>query len=123
MMTELFDPGLQPERTLLAWRRTILAVAVAGLVGLRLLPMTLGVWSLPLPLILLMAAVALHMASERRLRRVYSALTATRPLPSAGPLTLALTVLVSVCALTGIASVLLLADQAPNVVNTEGWHP
>ncbi|MFI2489104.1 DUF202 domain-containing protein [Promicromonospora kroppenstedtii] len=42
-------PGLQPERTELAWRRTALAVAAVSLVGARLLPALFGhaVWLLP----------------------------------------------------------------------------
>ena len=39
---ELFDPGLQPERTELAWQRTALAFAIASLISLRMLPDVLG---------------------------------------------------------------------------------
>ncbi|WES64164.1 DUF202 domain-containing protein [Microbacter sp. GSS18] len=45
----LFDPGLQPERNELAWRRTTLAIAAGSLVALRLLPEVFGhaLWVIP----------------------------------------------------------------------------
>jgi uncharacterized membrane protein YidH (DUF202 family) len=55
---ERFDPGLQPERTELAWRRTNLAVTVGALVALRLPPpILLGSWSISVGLVGLVMAV------------------------------------------------------------------
>ena len=45
----LFDSGLQPERTALAWRRTALGIALGSLVALRVLPAALHdpLWYIP----------------------------------------------------------------------------
>ncbi|AUG28274.1 DUF202 domain-containing protein [Microbacterium hominis] len=110
-MTEIFDPGLQPERTLLAWRRTLLTIGGAGLIALRLLPSALGPWALPVPLAIIATAVALHLLSERRFRHTYRELTANRVVPTVGMLTLVLAGLVAGGGVTAIVAVLVLAAQ------------
>jgi hypothetical protein len=96
-MSPLFDPGLQPERTSLAWRRTVLALAVGSLVGLRLLPAAFGqpVWMLP-GLLGLMVCGYLWTAIRRRQAATDAELGSEHSvarLPGAAlPLTLALAV-------------------------------
>jgi hypothetical protein len=81
----LFDPGLQPERTALAWRRTVLALAVGAIVALRLLSPVLGWWSLAIGLTGLALAAAMWVLSARRAdQATRSLLHQTAHLPGAG---------------------------------------
>lgn len=82
--TELFDPGLQPERTDLAWRRSTLSVAVGSLVALRLLPPVLGPAGLAVGLGGLLTAGLIWLLARRRTRRTQQALRQRTTLPGAG---------------------------------------
>jgi len=107
-MTQLFDPGLQPERTELAWRRTALAFAVGSLVALRLLPAAFenGWWSLAGVAGLAASALVWVMARSRS-RAVNSVLAADgdhASMPGAGVLA-TLTGLAIAAGLAGVAIV------------------
>lgn len=62
------DPGLQPERTSLAWNRTLLALVVAGLLLLRWVPRH-GWFPLVLVLLTLVTALVIAVGQARRYRR------------------------------------------------------
>jgi uncharacterized membrane protein YidH (DUF202 family) len=59
------DPGLQPERTTLAWGRTALALFAAGLLFLRWLPYY-GPWILLLIVLTGSLAVGIYLTQRRR---------------------------------------------------------
>ncbi|GAA5208273.1 DUF202 domain-containing protein [Microbacterium kyungheense] len=108
----LFDPGLQPERTELAWRRTALAIGVGSLLSLRVLPAVVGdpVWAAAwlIPGIAGLAfAVLLWFRAQLRHRRVTAALLDGRPedLPGSG-LMLMLTLFVVGCGVLSAVVVL-----------------
>jgi uncharacterized membrane protein YidH (DUF202 family) len=100
--TALFDPGLQPERTALAWRRTALSLAVGAVVSFRLFPPVLGLWSLGIGVAgLLLSATTWTLAGGRARRIQHALLTSSGPLPGGG-LLLLLTVIVSSFAALGL---------------------
>ncbi|MEN2738324.1 DUF202 domain-containing protein [Microbacterium sp. X-17] len=66
---ELFDPGLQPERTQLSWRRTALSIGIGSLVSLRIFPEVLGsAWAMIPGVLGLIFAGWLWTEGQRRYR-------------------------------------------------------
>jgi uncharacterized membrane protein YidH (DUF202 family) len=65
----VFDPGLQPERTALAWRRTALALIVGSLAAVRVLPDLVGSWGYAGAGVAFVASVAILIAAHLRYRR------------------------------------------------------
>jgi uncharacterized membrane protein YidH (DUF202 family) len=100
----IFDPGLQPERTELAWRRTVLSVLVGGLLSLRLLPSALGAWSFAACVLGLALTVVLWVLARRRSTLVRESLRDARELPG-GAVLLFLSALISGGAVLGLAYV------------------
>lgn len=85
-----FDIGLQPERTLLAWRRTCLALGVGGLIFIRFAIHELGGIAITFGLLSLLLAATAYLTSSRRYRKVHDRLTrGGGHLSAATPVTLA----------------------------------
>lgn len=78
-MSELYDPGLQPERTRLSWQRTGLAALVAGLLVAR----SAALWATII--VGVVTAAGLWLATAK-LRHADSALFQAAPLPGASAL-------------------------------------
>jgi uncharacterized membrane protein YidH (DUF202 family) len=105
------DAGLQPERTRLAWRRTVLALFVGAIVALRVLPPALEEWGVALGAGGTVAALTLAVAAARRGASVASALRAAQPLPPVGALLAAVATMVSIGALAGLTAVITIASR------------
>lgn len=81
-MTRPWDAGLQPERTELAWRRTVLAVTAGTALAGRYLGAGDVVLGLALPLLALVGGLALLHAGTVRFRRLGADLHAAGPDPT-----------------------------------------
>lgn len=107
--SELFDQGAQPERTLLAWGRTCLALAVVVAVVVKVLAVSwnpaliaLATFGLALPVLTWLLAVA-------RYRRVHRELTRSgveSNLPAGGGAMVAATLAALFCGLLALLLVL-----------------
>lgn len=101
----MLDAGLQPERTQLAWRRTVLALLVEGVVALRVLPPALGEWGVALGVGGTVAGLILAVAATQRAVSVAAALRTARSLPPLGALLATVAAVVSLGAAAGLAAV------------------
>jgi uncharacterized membrane protein YidH (DUF202 family) len=109
----LLDAGLQPERTALAWRRTVLALTLGGVVALRVLPPALGGWGVVAGLCGVAGGLLMALFARRRHATVSFALRDNRALPG-GLMLAAVTCVVAVGAAVSIAAVLsIVALRAP----------
>lgn len=91
------DPGLQPERTSLAWRRTALAVGVNGLLVTRAALTQRSAWLTVVAALLVLGAGGFLLVGERR----HYLLLSCRPgpaAPHASLMVLALAAVLLVCA-------------------------
>lgn len=109
-----FDPGLQPERTELAWRRTCLALGIGSLVAMRVLPAAFdSAWWVLAGAAALVATAGLWLWARRRYLAVGTVLHRDGDrgrLPGAG-LIFALTAFVMTIALTSLGVTLAVATD------------
>jgi uncharacterized membrane protein YidH (DUF202 family) len=114
VQSQLFDPGMQPERTALAWRRTALAMAAGSLVALRVFPASLGLWAVAPAAIAFAISAVVFGAAHVRYRRNHRALVVDRDADSrvalAGGALIAL-VAAATLAFGVIAAVILIATE------------
>ena len=107
----LFDPGLQPERTELAWRRTALAVLAGSLGAARLLAERHGAAALLVGVAGPLLAALLRLTSARRAAATRAALLRDGDLRG-GPGAALLAVTAGACALAGLAGLVVVLAAA-----------
>lgn len=105
-----FDVGLQPERTALAWRRTALALVVAAVVGIRVLPIMLGEWAIIPAGAGIALAVAILFASHHRYHTQHQRLTTATTDRIALPDGTLLALVASTTLLAGLACIAVIAS-------------
>ncbi|WP_394939302.1 DUF202 domain-containing protein [Psychromicrobium sp. YIM B11713] len=106
----LFDPGLQPERTVLAWQRTALTLSVGAVAIGRVLLPVIGIASYALTFLGLVIVSLLWTEAGRRYRALNHALLS--PVPAAPPGLGRLALLcASACLLLGLSALAFLLSR------------
>lgn len=107
MIDRIWDKGLQPERTALAWQRVALALLGLALVAARLAWPVLETWAIPPTAAVALGAIVLYSAAHRRYRGHHTELSAGRhhTLPD-GRLVLVTALAAGILALLGAAFVI-----------------
>lgn len=100
------DAGLQPERTAMAWSRTALACCIVSAITVRWLPFY-GVGVLIMPALTLVAAVAISLTQQHRIRIAVTGIQGESLTLHPWPLL----ALVAVCWALGISGVVLVLLQ------------
>lgn len=95
-----YASGLQPERTALAWRRTILSLFAGSLLAIRLLAPSIGNWSVPAGIVGLVVTSTVWFLADRRDRVAATAIATSGPTPGGG-LLLLLAIFITLGALVG----------------------
>jgi uncharacterized membrane protein YidH (DUF202 family) len=95
--TRLFDEGLQPERTHLAWQRTLLALGLGCAVAARLTAPHLGLIGVTISLAGLAAVVIAYVLVRLRYRRINHSLRSTQTLALVSAWPLALVAVATAC--------------------------
>ncbi|REJ08239.1 DUF202 domain-containing protein [Microbacterium bovistercoris] len=106
-----FDVGLQTERTLLAWRRTCLALAVGNAAAIKYLSDALGLWATLIGFLGLVLSVVAWVLCTIRYRRAHGGLVREEGLIVSGRLPATVTAAVGIAGLAGL------------VVLFAQWHP
>jgi len=100
-----FDGGLQTERTLLAWRRTCLALGVGSAVVVRLMAPQFGLAVVPVGLAGAAVAGVAYLSAGRRYRAAHRSLASTSTLTSGGRTLAGVVLVVLLLALAGLGYV------------------
>lgn len=97
----MYESGLQPERTTLAWRRTVISLLVGSVAAARVLAGGIGTWAVAVAVTgVVLTGLIWSMAAERG-RRATRALADGALLPGGG-LLLFLSVVVAAAAAVGM---------------------
>lgn len=107
----VYDVGLQPERTLLAWRRTCLSIAAGFVATIKYFTDAIGPWAIVVGVIGIGMAGVAWVIGTLRYRRTHRGLVGDGMLPSRGFMPALVAASITLGAITALVVVIVT------------WHP